>query len=110
MRAIEAELLDAADQQRFGSAYAETSAVQPDSTTSVFVAGSPEQLAPTTDDNCAVGTLELGPDAMGGLVRFTPLRLSIGERITPWAVAAYALADSIWGTDFGDFEAPLEVG
>ena len=107
--AVETELLDAADANRAGSAYLATDAVTPQATTAMFVCGTPDDLRPCDDDATAVGTLELGPAAMGALVRFTPIDFAHGERMTPWAAAALDLADRLWHTGFGPMEQPREV-
>lgn len=109
LEAVEAGLLEAADTNRAGSAYLPTDAVSPQATVAVFVSGSADELVVTDDEKCAVGTLELGPAAMGGLVRFSPIDFAHGERMTPWAAAALDLADRLWHTGFGPMEQPREV-
>lgn len=107
-QSIEQALVQMADAHRFGTAYLATSAMRPRSTTTITVTGSPAGLAVADDEAATVGTLELGPAAMGALVRFTPLALSAGERLSPWALAAYRFADELWQTGFGEFELPEE--
>lgn len=106
---IERVVVETADEHRFASAHLGTQHVRPDSTSVVLVTGSPDSLAVTEDEDAAVGTLELGPASVGGLVRFTPFSLQRGERLTPWAVAAYRLADELWDTQFGEFEQPADL-
>ncbi len=106
---LEAALLTAADERRFGSAYLSTTAIRPDHTETVLVSGGPDRLEVAGDHGRPSGTLELGPATAGALVRFTPLALVEGERLTPWAAAAYRLADRLWDTCFGEFELPATV-
>lgn len=106
--AVEQRLLDELDAHRFGTAYLSTGSVSPSETTTVLVTGTPDELRSCDDEGAAVGRLELGPAAMGGLVRFTPHRCTPGTRLTQWAAAALELADSLWHNDFGAMEQPVE--
>ncbi|MBD2759229.1 hypothetical protein IEE94_06865 [Yimella sp. cx-573] len=106
--AVEDVLVAEADAHRYGSAYLTSASVRPTESTSVMVTGSSTQLSVARDEASSVGTLELGPAAMGGLVRFTPTGFSPGERLTSWCLAIYRLADELWDTGFGDLEAPPE--
>lgn len=101
---LERVLVDAADASRFASAHTVTHRVHPTATGLVYVAGSPAGLDITLDEEAAVGSLELGPHAAGGLVRFMPADPQPGERLAPWAAAALQLADRIWSTGFGTVE------
>lgn len=56
-----------------------------------------------------MATLELGPAAGGGLVRYTPLRMEPGTRLAPAGVAALRLADELWDTGLGTWQAAPEV-
>lgn len=106
---LERELLALVDERRFGSAYVPVDTVHSDAMTSTLVAGGPESLTPTEDASEATGTLEIGPASAGSLVRFTPLSLAPGDRLAPWAVAAYKLADRLWHTGIGALTAPDEA-
>ncbi|NHN54316.1 hypothetical protein G9U51_00765 [Calidifontibacter sp. DB0510] len=103
---VEAALVAAADEARLGSAYLATSTIRPTETQTVCVTGSADELTLQQDGETSVGVLELGPASQGALVRFTPLALAPGERLAPWALAAYRLADRLWDTGFGAMHAP----
>ena len=120
MTQFEDLVVEACDAARIGSAYLATEAVQAAKTTTVHVCGHPGPDALVTDDvrgalqvvddeAGATGQLEIGPASMGALVRFTPLAIEPGERLAPWALAAYELADRLWGTGYGDLVAQPQV-
>ncbi len=57
------------------------------------------------------GKLVLGPSHTGGLLRFfpDPERTPTGPSIAPRTIAAFALADQIFGTNIGPLEPPKPV-
>jgi hypothetical protein len=57
------------------------------------------------------GTLVIGPSNVGGFVRFVPepARTPVGQSIAPAVVAAFALADRLFGTGLGPLAAATEV-
>ena len=100
---LEELVVPAADERRYGAASTLTSAVHPQVTDErrVVLEGRCYRLAgPDEPDH---GTLSLGPSAVGGMVRLDPdpARLRHGTSLAPHAVAAFALADELWGTQIG---------
>jgi hypothetical protein len=101
-------LVEAADASRSGGASAVTSDVRATATETVLVAGGPQGLVEATSDG-AVGSVELGPAAVGGLVRYRPAVPEPGLRMAPYAVAALHFADERWGTAFGPHQVAPDV-
>ncbi|MEO6143551.1 MAG: hypothetical protein ABIP19_06175 [Dermatophilaceae bacterium] len=106
---LESILVEAADANRYGSVYTMSRIAPPAETETLEVAGGPEELQAAGPDEAVVGVLEHGPATLGSLVRFTPSALTPGTRMAPYAVSAFALADRLWGTRFGDLEPALDV-
>ncbi len=115
---LEGALVAAADWRRFGSAYVASRERDATETVSVPVTGDTDELAVAVasgqggqGSRPAAGTLELGPSPLGALVRFTPTpgAVPIGGRLAPYAVAALRLADELWDTGFGPWEAAPDV-
>ncbi|HET7476393.1 MAG TPA: hypothetical protein VFJ97_10300 [Dermatophilaceae bacterium] len=106
---VEQALLPAADARPFGAMHAVVTDRTPARTEAVVVTGGPGRLAPAAPGDPVAGTLELGPSALGGLVRFVPAEQRPGMRFASWSVAALALADRLWHTGFGELHVAPEV-
>jgi hypothetical protein len=104
---LEELVVIAADERRSGAAATLTTAVHPRATDErpVVLQDGCYRLAAENEPNH--GTLSLGPSAVGGLVRLDPDRagLTRGMSLAPLAVAAFRLADEIWGTAIGPTQA-----
>ena len=57
------------------------------------------------------GTLQAGPGAVGGFIRFAlrPERIGRGPSAAPEVVRAFRFSDRVLGTDFGEFEVACNV-
>ena len=101
-RALEGLIVEAADGHRGGAAIAPVSRVQP-TTETRYLAASGEAYRVVDESDVYDGTLEFGPGAMGGFVRFRPDpgRTPVGPSLAPRAVEALALADDLWGLGLG---------
>lgn len=97
---LEAVLLPAADEHRFGSAYT-ASRQRAETTRSVRLAG----WQPVDEGGDA--TLEQGPSPHGSLVRWRPDAPT--GRLAHHAAEAMALADQLWDTGIGPLEAAPEA-
>lgn len=106
---LESVLLPAADAARFGSVYTVSDRVRPELTTVFDVAGGSNGMQVARAGQPPAATLELGPAAGGGLVRYTPLQMTPGRLMAPEAVAALSLANRLWDTGFQSWQAAPEV-
>jgi hypothetical protein len=106
---LERLLLSAADQTRSGAAYSVTGEVRSSETVSVAVSGDPDELTEASGADSVVGSVEMGPAAMGSLVRFQPAEPFPEPRLAPYAVAAFRFADQRWGTGFGALDVAPDV-
>lgn len=111
---LEATLLAAADQHRFGGAWLAAPAGPPVEGTGtdsrpLVRAGGGWRLATATES--AQASLEYGPGTLGGFLRFEPSAAAMrpGQRMAPDAVEALALADQLWGTNLGPLESAPDV-
>lgn len=77
------------------------SAPRPAETECVDVTGGPDGLRVAENGDLVIGTVERGPANLGALIRFTPAEMTPGIRMAPYAVAMFALADRLWGTEVG---------
>jgi hypothetical protein len=104
---LEELVVIAADERRSGSAATLTTAVHPRATDERRVVLEDRCYRLAGDDEPDDGTLSVGPSAVGGLVRLdpNPARLTHGMSMAPLAVAAFRLADEIWGTAIGPTQA-----
>ena len=98
---LESLLVQAADANRYGSAYLIMAAPGPAESESLDVTGGPMDLRLAGSGDLVTGTVERGPANLGSLVRFTPVKMTPGMRLAPYAVAAFALTDRLWGTGIG---------
>ena len=100
---LEGLVVSAADKRRYGAAATLTTAVHPRETDARRVVLEGQRYRVARDGEPDHGTLSLGPSAVGGLVRLDPdpAQLRPGTSLAPYAVAAFALADEIWGTAIG---------
>ena len=110
---LERELLEVADRSRAGGAWTVTQ-VAP------AAAGTSQEVAVVFEGGaCQVagsgrppdGTLAFGPSGVGGFVRLSldPERVPAGPPVAPLAVAAFALADEVFGTGIGPLEPARSV-
>ncbi len=106
---LESLLVQAADANRYGSAYTVSDIETPAQTETLELTGGPDELRVADQGEAVVGVLDRGPATLGSLVRFTPSALTTGERMAPYAVSAFALSDRLWGTRFGDLEPAPDV-
>lgn len=106
---LESLLVEAADANRYGSAYTVSDSKPPAQTETIQVTGGPDELRVAGADDAVVGVLNHGPATLGSLVQFTPSALAPGTRMAPYAVSAFALADRLWGTKLGDLEPAPDV-
>ena len=106
---LESLLLEAADANRYGSAYTMSDLASPAQTETLKLTGGPDQLRVAGPDEAVVGILDRGPAALGSLIRFMPSCMTPGARLAPYAVAAFALTDRLWGTGFGALEPAPDV-
>lgn len=99
---LEELIVTSADIHRGGAALAPVSRVQSTTETRYLAAGD-TGLRVVTDENDRDGTLEFGPGAMGGFVRFRPdpLKTPVGPSLAPRAVSALAIADELWDLGIG---------
>jgi hypothetical protein len=107
---IEALLIPAADETRWGGGWSMIPAVFTETETLPvrFVDGCLQVAGP---DDPADGQLMRGPNAVGGFVRLVldPERTPKGPSIAPRFIAAMALADEIWDTGVGPLESARPV-
>ena len=106
---LEALLLEAADANRYGSAYTMSDLAPPAGTETLQLTGGTDALRVAEPDEVVVGILDRGPAALGSLIRFIPSAMTPGARLAPYAVAAFALTDRIWDTGFGALEPAPDV-
>jgi hypothetical protein len=107
--ALESLLVEAADANRYGSAYTMSDVAPPAQTETLQLTGGPAELRVAATDEAVAGILDRGPAALGSLIRFMPNAMTPGARLAPYAVAAFALTDRIWGTAFGALEPAPDV-
>ena len=106
---LESLLVEAADANRYGSAYTMSDLAPPAQTETIQVTGGPDGLRVAGHDENVVGILDRGPAALGSLIRFIPTAMTSGSRLAPYAVCAFALTDLLWGTGFGALEPARDV-
>jgi len=103
---LERQLLAAADQTRAGGAWTVTDRGPADTTRELPVTFRGAACRPAADGRPADGVLSFGPSGVGGFVRLAidPDRVPVGRSVAPLAVAAFALADEVFGTGIGPLE------
>lgn len=100
---LERTLLAAADQRRNLVLHSLSTAYRAEQTSTIEVVVDGRSLSPVGPDQAAIGTVEIGPAAMGVIARFRPATgaIRIGERAAQYASALLDFADREYGTDFG---------
>jgi hypothetical protein len=108
---LEATLLRAADEHRWGGGASVLSSVRPDDTDTRQVVLSHAAVRLASDGEDPGGELMLGPSQMGGYLRFEPHARAVGAgaSLAPLVASAFALADRIWGTDIGPVDPAPQV-
>jgi len=103
---LERQVLAAADQTRAGGAWTVTDRGPADATRELPVTFQGAACRPAADGRPADGVLSFGPSGVGGFVRLAldPDRVPVGRSVAPLAVAAFALADEVFGTGIGPLE------
>ena len=103
---LERQVLAAADQTRAGGAWTVTDRGPADATRELPVTFQGAACRPAADGRPADGVLSFGPSGVGGFVRLAldPGRVPVGRSVAPLAVAAFALADEVFGTGIGPLE------
>jgi hypothetical protein len=102
---LERQVLAVADRTRAGGAWTVT-ATPAEATRELPVVFEGGACRPAPDGRPADGVLLFGPSGVGGFVRLglDPGRVPVGPPVAPLAVAAFALADEVFGTGIGPLE------
>ncbi len=102
-KGLEEAMLVAADARRHLVMHALSPAYQPSASSAEEVVLDGSDLRRAAPGETPVGTVELGPAAVGVIVRFKPAEgtMASGDRAAPWACALLDFADREYGTRFG---------
>lgn len=100
---LEEGLLTAADQRRNMVMHAFNAAAGPEEACSEDVVMDGGSLRRTISGESPIGRIEVGPAALGAMVRFKPAEaaMAFGDRAAPYACAMLAFADREYETAFG---------
>ncbi len=109
-RELEALVVASADDHRGGAAMAPVARVQ-STTETRYLAVDGDGYRVVGDGDAYDATLEFGPGAMGGFVRFRPdpEKTPVGPSFAPRAVEALAVADQLWDLGLGRMTASSSV-
>jgi hypothetical protein len=108
---LEAALLSAADQHRWGGGAAMLSTVRRDETEIRHVVVSGTTVRCADEDERPDGELMLGPSQTGAYLRFEPRAdaIAVGSSLAPLVASAFALADRLWNTGIGPVDPAPQV-
>ncbi|MGI8722204.1 MAG: hypothetical protein ACR2JG_08235, partial [Geodermatophilaceae bacterium] len=100
---LETGLLAAADERRNMVMHSLSSTSRPEQECTENVVLRDGSLRRARRVESPIGTIELGPAAIGAMVRFKPdgATMTVGDRAAPYACAMLAFADREYGTTFG---------